>query len=271
MLQFFDAHVRDEALTREVLEHLRTFNVRTVLLAAHSPRSFETTDDLMGYFFDLVTGRYQWLVHAGMQPWVALGVQPRALPRRAHYELWRELPLILSEPQVAAMGELCLEQGGSREEALLARQLAMAASLDLPVLVTASRQERARKVRRILEVISSVGIDPTRVLVNHLDYTCIRSVLDAGCWAGVTVGPFHLAPSDAAEMLRRYGEAALSRAVFNSGFRLGPADVLALPKAAVALSERGFSSSQVRQLVWSNAVRLLLQDRSVPMNPGEEG
>ena len=47
MLQFFDAHVRVDSLVREVLENFAYFNVKVLLVAAHAPRGFEQTEDLL--------------------------------------------------------------------------------------------------------------------------------------------------------------------------------------------------------------------------------
>jgi predicted metal-dependent TIM-barrel fold hydrolase len=261
MLQYFDAHVRAEALDDERLENLAYFNVRTVLLAAHAPRGFETSHDVLAYFNELVTSDVTRLRSAGVDAAVALGVHPRAVPRRAHYELWRELPVALTDPAVVALGELALERGGRGEEALLLRQLGVARDLGLPVLVSPGPQEQSRRIRRILELVAEARVPPARVLVNHVDFTSLRPVLEAGCSAGVTIGPSFLAPDEATELIRRYGDGALERCAFGSSLSEGPADVLALPKAAMALLQGGFSGSQVRRLVWGNAYRLFIERR----------
>jgi uncharacterized protein len=259
MLQYFDAHVRAEALDDDRLENLAYFNVRTLLLTAHGPRRFENSHDLLAYFGALVTSEVVRLREHGIRAVVALGVHPDAVPRRAHFEVWRELPALLEDPEVVAVGELGLLAHSQPQEALLRRQLVLARDLGLPAVISPGHAERARHVRRLLELVADVGIPPSRVLVNHVDYTSFRSVLRAGCWAGLTVAPAHLEPLEAVKLLTRYRDDAPRRCLVSSGLREGPADVLALPKTALALIEAGFSQSEVRALVWGNAYRLFLE------------
>jgi predicted metal-dependent TIM-barrel fold hydrolase len=256
MLQFFDPHVRAEPLDNGVLEKLIYFNVRTMLIASHAPRRFENGDDLLNYFGEIVSNDVARLRAAGIRPLVALGVHPEAAPRRTYLEFWRSLPGQLEDPSVVAIGELALQTMNPRQEALLERQLCIAADRSMPVLVTSTRRERARKVRRILEIAKSVGLHPRLLLVNHLDATCIRPVLDAGCWAGLGVGPLHLSSGEAAQLLISYGEEAFARTLLSSNLCEEAHDVLALPRTAVALSDRGVAVSDVRRVVWGNATRL---------------
>ena len=261
MLHYFDAHIRTDCIEGEVLENLAYFNVKHVLLAAHAPTPFKTAEELLAYLGGLVTDEFCRIERAGLTPVVALGVHPDAVPKRAHYEVWRDLPVLLDDPNVVAVGELALEEESKDQLALLERQLALAHEKDMPVLTTANTRERARKVRQILDIIDHVGICTSRVLVNHVDFTCLKPVIDAGCWAGVTVGPMHLGLRDALEMLRRFRGSAVDKVILNSGLRTGPVDVLALPKLALMLTESGFSQSEVRRLVWGNAMRLFLEKR----------
>ena len=256
MLRFFDAHIRIEALDETALANLTHFDVRSVLVAAHAPQSFGTTDELLAYFNHLLTNEYHRLQRSGVTPYFALGVHPGAVPSRAHHELWQELPQQLEDPNVVAVGELALETVCATEERLIYRQLEIANSARLPVLITSGSKERARKVRRILEIVKQVGIPPQRVMLNHLDFTCLRPVLEADCWAGITVGALHLNRDEALELIQRYGRAVIERGIVNSGLRHGPKDVLALPKMALALADLGLSGPDVQRLVWSNACRL---------------
>jgi predicted metal-dependent TIM-barrel fold hydrolase len=256
VLRYYDSHIRTDCIEDDTLANLAYFNVTHVLLAAHAPREFRTAEELLTYFGDLVTTELHRLARVGLHGVVALGVHPDAVPRRAHPEVWQELPSLLADPKVVAVGELSLGAPGSSQEALLERQLVLAESLEMPVLVTTPSAERARKVRRALEIVRAVGVTPERVLVNHVDYTCLRPVLDAGCWAGVTLGPLHSTPEAAVALLEDFAPATFERVILNSGLRPGPIDVLALPRVALTMSERGLDQSAIRRLVFGNAQRL---------------
>ncbi|MCA9565011.1 MAG: TatD family hydrolase, partial [Myxococcales bacterium] len=253
-LFFFDAHIRSLVLDEARLENLRYFNVKRVLTTAYSPGDVDTAEQLLSYFENLLTNELHRLRTAGLEAYLAIGVHPDAVPRRTHYELWNELPVLLKERSVVALGELALTESQT-SEVILSKQLEIAEQVDKPVVICFDGNERVRQVKRVLSLAAEVNFPPDRMLLNHIDFTSLRVAMEAGAWAGVTVNPLDLSAPEACELVRRYGEDALKHVIFNSGARSGVGDVLALPKAALELSSAGFSPAHVRRLTWGNANR----------------
>jgi hypothetical protein len=253
MIKYFDAHIRLEGIGQPILEDLAYFGVSDVLIAAHAPTQFETSEDLLSYFNRLITDEVTKVRKSGLKPWVALGVQLSAAPRRSHPEIWHELPRLLSDPCVVAVGELFFDQGSQEEILLLTRQLELAGECNKSVLVTVSRGESVRKIKEVLKRVKEVGLDPRRVIVNHVDETGLRVVVMAGCWAGVTLGPLCFSTAGCVELITEFIEFSERGVLVNGGLRAGPVDILALPKVALALKEAGVSSAAIEKMMWGNA------------------
>ena len=253
MMKYFDAHIRLEGIEQPVLDDLAYFGVSDVLIAAHAPTSFETSEEVLSYFNRLITEDLERVGESGLKPWVALGVQLEAVPRRSHPELWRELPRLLSHPRVVAVGELFFDQGSREEVQLLTRQLELAGECDKSVVVSVSRGESVRKIKAVIKRVEEVGLSPGRVIINPVDETAIRVVVMAGCWAGITLGPLFFSTSGCVELITEFSEFSERGVVVNGGLRAGPVDVLALPKVALALKEAGVSTTAIEKMMWGNA------------------
>ena len=82
--------------------------------------------------------------------------------------------------------------------------LELAARFDTLVLVHTPHLEDKRKgTRLILDAIRNQGrLKPGRVLIDHVEEHTVRSVLDAGFWAGMTLYPeSKCSPARAIDML----------------------------------------------------------------------
>src|SRR5690606_11597564 len=99
----------------------------------------------------------------GLRPLFALGVHPDAAPTRAFYSLWRELPNLLAQPDVVAIGEIGVVEGSSRAYGLLEHQLRLAARLDIPAIVRIPSRNAAAVLRQTRACVGRADLDPQRV------------------------------------------------------------------------------------------------------------
>src|SRR5699024_3635861 len=95
------------------------------------PRHFERAEDVLGYFDSLCSEEIGRLGRCGLRAQVALGVLPSAVPRRAHFEVWRELPYLLRQPEVVALGEVGVWADEPAQWELFERQIKIVR--DMPV------------------------------------------------------------------------------------------------------------------------------------------
>ncbi|MBA2663959.1 MAG: hypothetical protein H0U74_16845 [Bradymonadaceae bacterium] len=260
-MKIFDAHIHSDTCSDADLKNLSYFETRRVLTAAHAPRAFERAADLLDYFRELIDSECPRLRRCGLIPHVALGVVPKASPRRTHYEVWRELPALLECDEVVALGEVGVLEDSKTQWDLFERQVRIAMEHGpKPLLLTPPLYLRATMTYKMLQVLERVGYPPERAMINFLDERLVANVVQSGCVAGLAVGASSHEPRQAAGLVCAVIEAlgSAERIVLNSGLRSGGADVLGVPKTIVALQELGVASGVIEELVWANAMQLFL-------------
>ncbi|MCP3138936.1 TatD family hydrolase [Pyxidicoccus xibeiensis] len=250
-LSIFDAHLHPEGLSDQDLESMRFFGVeRALVVAHHFPEP--TSKALLRHFDDLVERQLPRLERAGIRAWAALGVHPRCIPRRGLSEVLSALPDYFQGGRVVALGETGLHAGGEEEEEAFLEQLALARSLKLRVVVHTPTVDKERHTRRILTLLRQSGVLPSRVLVDHANARTVRTILEVGHWAGLTLHPEALKAERAVAVVRRLGS---ERLMLNSDAGDGAGDILGLARTANLLAKANLSERIVRRIAHENAGR----------------
>lgn len=258
-MKIFDAQIRSDTRTDDELRNLHYFETDRVVTTAHDLRPFERADDLLGYFEDLVTTEVARLRRCGLTGHVALGVLPGAQPRRAHYEVWREMPFALQDRAVIAVGEIGAWEDSTPQWELFDRQVKMALEQELPVIVTPGPELPINMTYKMMTRLESLGMAPGHCLMNRLDHKLLATVVAEGFIGGVAVGYRNMEPRQAATSISETlmaEEDARHRIVLNSSLRRGAADILGVPKTIVALGEAGVSDPIIERLARGNALEL---------------
>jgi predicted metal-dependent TIM-barrel fold hydrolase len=261
-VKIFDAHIYADERPDNDFSNLAWFDVERVLLCAHAPKTFQTAFDLVAYWQHLLDVETVRIERLGLQTHVAIGIHPSGIPRRAHYEIWRELPQILHDPRVSALGEIGVLEDSDKQWAVVDRQLRALAStgLNKPVVFrpprTADTRDKIRAIQKFADLVATHGITSDNVVVQHVDWLTIDAVEAAGFYAGLTTGPFFLTAEQAVPIVEHHNR---HRIVAASALRTGGADVVAIPKLAVALGEAGIPRGDIERIVYGNAMSLFVR------------
>jgi len=264
-LKIFDAQIRSDICSTADLQNLRYFDTERVITCAHAPRPFERAEDLLGYFDALTHAEVARLERCGLKAWVALGVLPSAVPRRAHFEVWRALPRLLAQPEVVALGEVGAWADEAKQWELFERQVKIARDFSpdeaLPIICTPPDDLRVNMTFKMMQRVEKLAVAPELVLMNRLDERLIEAVVREGFVAGVSVGASNLNPRESADILADLIQTlgGAERIVLNSALRAGGADILGIPKTVVALQKRGVEAASIEKLVWGNAEALFMR------------
>ncbi len=167
------------------------------------------------------------------------------------------LPNYLDRPNVLGIGEIGLNRNTRNELKVFERHVDLAARYDQLILVhTPHLEDKLKGTRLILdELANDPRIDPSRVLIDHVEEHTIDFVLDAGFWAGITLYPESKCSSArAVDMLDRY---PVDRLWLNSACDWGHSDPMAVPKAAWEMQRRGYSRDVIDQIVFRTPHRFL--------------
>ena len=246
----FDAHLHPEGLTDQDIESLQIFGVSAALVAAHHAPMDSTPRAILAHFDSILTIQLPRLELRGIRAYAAVGVDPRRVPRRGMPEVLAALPSYFSSGKVVALGEVGLQRGGEAEESAFIEQLGLARRLKLPVLVHTPVVDKERLTRRILNLLKKAGIAPQRVMVDHASGRTVRTILECGYFAGLTIHPDELSAERATAVVARFGS---ERLILDSDLGDGPGDIIGLPRTAHLMLKKKLSEGVIRKVAFKNA------------------
>tara|TARA_B100000959_G_C14914369_1_gene596625 strand:- start:180 stop:953 length:774 start_codon:yes stop_codon:yes gene_type:complete len=168
------------------------------------------------------------------------------------------IPEFLKCENVLGIGEIGLNKNSKNELLILEEQLSLAEKTNQLVLVhTPHLEDKLKGTKLIMDAIDNTSLDPNRVLIDHVEEHTVRTVLDRGFWAGMTLYPdSKCTPQRAADIIEMHG---IDRLWINSAGDWGPSDPLAVPKCQLELASRGHSQSLINTISYQNPQTFLSQ------------
>ena len=169
------------------------------------------------------------------------------------------IPEFLAKPTVLGIGEIGLNRNTRNEMTVLEHHVELAVKHNQLILVhTPHLEDKLKGTNLILDLLSSHrGVQPGRVIIDHVEEHTIERVLDRGFWAGITLYPdSKSSPPRAVDMLEICGR---ERIWLNSACDWGVSDPLAVPKTALEMRRRGCDDDFIDAVLFRNPHRFLSQ------------
>ncbi|MFB6163962.1 MAG: TatD family hydrolase [Haloarculaceae archaeon] len=187
---------------------------------------------------------------AGIDHYVTIGLEPK----EANYEEMAEevlenLESYLDRDPVVGVGEIGLDRDTQAERDALRRQLAIAESHELPVIVHTPHTDKPSGTETIVDIIEDEGVTQERIVIDHNTEDTIDISLQTDCWLGFTLYPGKIETETAIDLLEEYGT---DKVMLNSAADWDPSDPLAVPKARDEMLDRGWDRQAVRKVVFEN-------------------
>ncbi|MEU7716247.1 TatD family hydrolase [Micromonospora chalcea] len=252
-MRIFDPHIHMTSRTTDDYERMAAAGVRAVVEPAFwlgQPRT--SVDSFVDYFDSLIGWEPFRAGQFGVRHHATVALNPKEANDPRCRPVLDLLPRYLDKDGVVAVGEIGYDAMTPAEDAALAGQLALAVAYDLPALVHTPHRDKARGVRRTLDVVAESDIAPERVLVDHLNEVTVELVRDTGCWLGFSIYPeTKMSPPRMVELLKRYGT---ERMLVNSAADWGRSDPLLTRATGEAMQLAGFSADDVDRVLWRNPV-----------------
>jgi len=212
------------------------------------------------YFRQLTEHEPQRAAKFGLKHFCWLCLNPKeAEDVRLAEEVISLIPQFLSRATVLGIGEIGLNKNSRNELRVFEMHVDLAVRHQQLILVhTPHLEDKLKGTRLILDVLKSDHrLRPERVIIDHVEEHTVKSVLDRGHWAGMTLYPeTKCSPSRAIDILETYGH---ERLWLNSACDWGVSDPLAVPKTALEMKRRGHGSAAVEQVVYRNPRKFLSQ------------
>jgi uncharacterized protein len=252
-MRIFDPHIHMTSRTTDDYERMAEAGVRAIVEPSFwlgQPRT--SAASFTDYFDGLIGWEPFRASQFGIRHHCTIALNPKEANDPRCREVLPLLPRYLAKDGVVAVGEVGYDSMTPDEDEVFAAQLALAIEHDLPALVHTPHRDKRKGTERTLDMVKEAGIEPGRVVVDHLNELTVGLVAGSGCWMGFSIYPdTKMSPPRMAAILREYG---LERKLVNSAADWGRSDPLLTVATAEAMLAAGFSDDEVDQVLWRNPV-----------------
>jgi predicted metal-dependent TIM-barrel fold hydrolase len=252
-MRIFDSHIHMTSRTTDDYAALHAAGVRALVEPAFWLGQPRTSVQSFTDYFDALVGWEPFrAAQFGIRHHAAIALNPKEANDPRCAEVLDIVPRYLAKDGVVAVGEIGYDSMTPAEDQAFGHQLALAQAAGLPALVHTPHRDKVTGTRRSLAVVRESGIDPGRVVLDHLNEVTVAEVLDSGCWMGFSIYPeTKMEPGRMVALLRQYGT---GRMLVNSAADWGKSDPLATRRTGEAMLAAGFSDDDVTRVLWHNPV-----------------
>jgi uncharacterized protein len=276
-MRIFDPHIHMTSRTTDDYQTMYDHGVRALVEPAFwlgQPRT--SVGSFTDYFDSLIGWEPFRAAQFGIRHHCTIALNPKEANDPRCREVLDVLPRYLNKDGVVAVGEVGYDSMTPEEDEVFAAQLELAKRFDLPVLVHTPHRDKAKGTERTLAVVKESGIDPGRVVVDHLNEVTVGAVADTGCWMGFSIYPdTKMDPDRMVAILKDFG---IDRMLVNSAADWGKSDPLRTHATGLAMFRGEFTEADVDKVLWDNPVafygqsgRLVLDDTDADATATFEG
>jgi predicted metal-dependent TIM-barrel fold hydrolase len=264
-MRIFDPHIHMTSRTTDDYERMAAAGVRALVEPAFwlgQPRT--NVGSFTDYFDSLVGWEPFRASQFGIRHHCTIALNPKEANDPRCREVLQVLPRYLEKDGVVAVGEIGYDSMTPEEDEVFAAQLALAVAHDLPAMVHTPHRDKARGTDRTIAVVRESGIDPGRVVVDHLNEVTVARVAESGCWMGFSIYPdTKMTPSRMVSILQEHG---LDRVLVNSAADWGRSDPLLTLRTGEAMLAAGFTPDDVDRVLWRNPVEFYGQSKRLDVS-----
>jgi len=212
-------------------------------------------------YFSLLTGfEPQRAAKFGIKHYTWMCINPKEAEDMGLAQAVLDLiPEFLAKETVLGIGEIGLNKNSRNELEVLERHIQLAEDHDQLILVhTPHLEDKLKGTRLIIDALKNrSGIDPSRVIIDHVEEHTVGVVRDAGFWAGMTLYPeSKLTARRAIDIVEDHGA---DQIWMNCACDWGVSDPLATPKAAQMMRQRGHSDAMIEKVFFANPQQFMSQ------------
>ncbi|MEV4516885.1 TatD family hydrolase [Dactylosporangium sp. NPDC049525] len=259
-MRIFDPHIHMTSRTTDDYERMAAAGVRALVEPAFwlgQPRT--SVGSFTDYFDSLVGWEPFRASQFGIRHHCTIALNPKEANDPRCRDVLQVLPRYLEKDGVVAVGEIGYDSMTPEEDEVFAAQLALAVEHELPAMVHTPHRDKARGTDRTIAVVRESGIDPGRVVVDHLNEVTVARVAESGCWMGFSIYPdTKMTPARMVVILQEHG---LDRVLVNSAADWGRSDPLLTLRTGEAMLAAGFSDDDVDRVLWRNPVEFYGQSK----------
>lgn len=264
-MKYFDPHIHMLSRTTDDYEQMRAAGIIGVVEPAFwqgQPRTHVGT--FIDYFDALLGWERFRAAQFGIRHFCTIGLNPKeANDVSLAEEVMKILPRYCEKDGVVAVGEIGYDDLTAAEERFFSEQLELAKELGLPVLIHTPHRDKKTGTERSLALARESGIDPSLVLIDHLNEQTLPLVMETDHWRGHSIYPHtKMSEERMVALLKQYGT---EKMLVNSAADWGVSDPLKVPKTGQAMRAAGFSEQDVEKVLFTNAIAFYAQSGRIDL------
>jgi predicted metal-dependent TIM-barrel fold hydrolase len=259
-MKIIDPHIHMINRTTDEYQALAIHGVHTIAEPAFWAGFDRAPQGFRDYFGQLTVFEPGRAAKFGIKHYCWIGMNPKESENlELADEVIRMMPEFLDRPTVLGIGEIGLNKNSRNELKSLEKQVALAAERnDLLFLHTPHLEDKLKGTRLIMDMISNESrINPSRVILVHVESHTIKEIKDRGFWFGVTLYPWvKCSPAMGVDIVEIYGS---DKMWIDSGADWGVSDPLSTLKTANEMRMRGHSEPLIQKIFFDNPNEFLSQ------------
>lgn len=269
MARFFDPHIHMYSRTTDDYVAMSKAGIEVVVQPSFwlgSPRTQVGTFE--DYWEHMITFETKRAKDFGIDHFVCISVNPKEATIRplATDAIKPMEQKYLDRPNVVAIGELGYNLINDLEEEVFVKQMDIAASKDMLMMVHLPHTNKVEAMNRIERILDNdKKYNRGKILIDHNTEDTIEKTLELGLWAGLSVYPVtRLSPERAGKIIQKHGP---DRIMVNSAADWGVSDPLSVPLTAQRMRSDGISQDHIEKSTFYNAYDFFKQSSRFTWKP----
>lgn len=243
-----DTHIHADARSGEDFKEMYLAGIDCAITCSYYPYKIDSEIILLNHLNRILELDTRRALEHGLDLKVALGIHPTNALENPE-SIYNELYKWIDSKQIAAIGEIGLEDLTETEIEVFEKQLDIADETNSKVIIHTPRKNKSEVLKVILDIVPQ-HLDEKQAVIDHINQDVIGEVIDKNYMLGLTVQPQKLDVAGAIGILDEFG---FDKFLLNSDMSNKPSDPLSVPKTIRELTRLGYKNSQIEKISHENA------------------
>ncbi len=243
-----DTHIHADARSGEDFKEMYLAGIDCAITCSYYPYKIDSEIILLNHLNRILEYDTKRASEYGLDLKVALGIHPTNAFDNVEL-IYDELYKWIDAKQIAAIGEIGLEDLTETEIDVFKKQLDIADETNSKVIIHTPRKNKLEVLKVIMDIVPE-HLDEKQAVIDHINQDIIGEVIDKNYMLGLTVQPQKLDVSGAIGILDEFG---FDKFLLNSDMSNKPSDPLSVPKTIRELTRLGYKNSQIEKISHKNA------------------
>ena len=243
-----DTHIHADARSGEDFKEMYLAGIDCAITCSYYPYKIDSEIILLNHLNRILELDTRRALEHGLDLKVALGIHPTNALENPE-SIYNELYKWIDSKQIAAIGEIGLEDLTETEIEVFEKQLDIADETNSKVIIHTPRKNKSEVLKVILDIVPQ-HLDEKQAVIDHINQDVIGEVIDKNYMLGLTVQPHKLDVNGAIAILDDFG---FDKFLLNSDMSNKPSDPLSVPKTIRELKRLGYKNSEIEKKKKKNA------------------